>query len=302
MRHFFLIVLFFCSFFKSLPSYELSIAAIFRNEAPYFKEWIEYHRMVGVEHFWLYNDTSQDNWLEVLQPYISEGVVEIIDWPVPDFLQFIHYQVYAYRDALKRAKGQTTWLALIDIDEFLLPKDEATVTDCLKVHFADAAAIYVNWRHFGTNGVYLKEYEPLLFRLTACNNKLHSTNGVGKTIVRPDCTNAEDLWNPHHCVLEAPNAYYDGDGKYIGSGYEPALDGKGHTNVLQLNHYKMRDENYFRNVRLTRPGIEEWLLWEHYNAFNLEQDTTIIDFIMLKHPMMFEKFWKPFTLNPTETQ
>ncbi|KIC71464.1 hypothetical protein DB44_DM00010, partial [Candidatus Protochlamydia amoebophila] len=31
--------------------YDLSVCAIFKNEAPYLKEWIEYHRLIGVKHF-----------------------------------------------------------------------------------------------------------------------------------------------------------------------------------------------------------------------------------------------------------
>lgn len=29
--------------------YYFSLCAIFKNEAPYFREWIEYHRMLGVD-------------------------------------------------------------------------------------------------------------------------------------------------------------------------------------------------------------------------------------------------------------
>ncbi len=50
-------------------SYYLSIGAIFNDEADYLKEWIEYHRLAGpVEHFYLYNNNSQDHYLDVLQP------------------------------------------------------------------------------------------------------------------------------------------------------------------------------------------------------------------------------------------
>ncbi len=64
---------------SQLIGYELGIASQFRDEAPYLKEWVEYHRMVGVDHFWLYNNSSIDNWEEVLQPYIDEGLVEVFD-------------------------------------------------------------------------------------------------------------------------------------------------------------------------------------------------------------------------------
>ena len=48
---------------------------MFRNEAAYLKEWIEYHHLAGVEHFWLYNNNSTDQWQDVLQPYIDWGIV-----------------------------------------------------------------------------------------------------------------------------------------------------------------------------------------------------------------------------------
>jgi hypothetical protein len=31
----------------------LAITAIFQNEAPYLKEWIEFHLLMGAEHFYL---------------------------------------------------------------------------------------------------------------------------------------------------------------------------------------------------------------------------------------------------------
>ena len=49
----------------------LSIAAIYRDEGPYLREWIEFHRLVGVERFFLYNNRSTDDHLEVLAPYID---------------------------------------------------------------------------------------------------------------------------------------------------------------------------------------------------------------------------------------
>ena len=36
---------------KRYTKYQVSICAIFKDEAPYIKEWIEFHKIVGVEHF-----------------------------------------------------------------------------------------------------------------------------------------------------------------------------------------------------------------------------------------------------------
>ena len=42
------------SFIKK--KYYCSICAIFRDEGTYLKEWIEYHRIIGIDHFYLYNN------------------------------------------------------------------------------------------------------------------------------------------------------------------------------------------------------------------------------------------------------
>ena len=44
----------------------LSICAVYRDEAPYLREWVEFHRLVGVERFFLYNNDSVDEHREVL--------------------------------------------------------------------------------------------------------------------------------------------------------------------------------------------------------------------------------------------
>src|SRR4051794_11337491 len=51
--------------------YDFTVCAIFQNEAKYLKEWIEYHRLVGAQHFYLYNNRSTDHYMDILQPYID---------------------------------------------------------------------------------------------------------------------------------------------------------------------------------------------------------------------------------------
>jgi hypothetical protein len=278
-----------------MHAYELSITAMFQNEGPYLKEWIEYHRMVGVEHFWLYNDASTDDWREVLEPYIAEGIVEVVDRPSGTLLNFISTQQSASIDALKKAKGITTWLALIDLDEFLLPENESTVTECLTNHFANASAVYVNWFHFGTGGINLNQGESILFGLTACGEELHPQNSTGKSIVRPDHVNVDAAWNIHHFVLQQGH-YCDGDTNPLSFvGLDLNLSGKPHNQFIRLNHYYTRDEYFFNNVKLQRTrgiGVSESLVMNHYSDFNQCKDEKIIHFIQQKHPDMFEKFWR----------
>jgi hypothetical protein len=288
---------FFIGLFSHLGAYELAIAAMFKNEAPYLKEWVEYHRLVGVDHFWLYNDTSSDNWEEVLQPYIQEGLVEVIDWSnkhAPD-KSWIPAQIEAYVDAFRRAKLQVTWVAPIDIDEFLVPMKEQTVTECLQKHFSHAKAVYVNWRNFGTSGVTIPTSEPILFQLTDCSLKGHSDNSVGKSILRPACVLLSGQYYPHHFFLLNNDPYADGEGNpmYFQGTILPT-DGRHKDCFLRINHYVLRDESCYKTKRLARAtGADREMLLEHYKSFSLMRDFAITRLIR-KHQVEFEKIWRPF--------
>lgn len=120
--------------------YNLSICAIFKNEAKYLKEWIEYHRLFGVDHFYLYNIGSRDSFYTVLKPYIKDGIVTLINWPEALKDQndsnadkwALSTQIPAYENAVNFiARDETKWLVLLDIDEFLVcPKEN--IKDLLK--------------------------------------------------------------------------------------------------------------------------------------------------------------------------
>ena len=89
---------------KRTLKYKVSICAIFKNEAKYLREWIEFHKIVGVEHFYLYNNFSTDDYLSVLTPYIDSGLVTLIDWPV------MQGQMSAYRDCVEKIQNETQWI------------------------------------------------------------------------------------------------------------------------------------------------------------------------------------------------
>ena len=100
-----LIALFLCMS-QSLPAatYKLALCAIFQNDAPFLQEWIEFHKLQGVEHFYLYNNRSQDEFKEVLAPYVESGEVTLVEWPFTypenDHSQWIRIQSSAYMDCV----------------------------------------------------------------------------------------------------------------------------------------------------------------------------------------------------------
>lgn len=273
LRMFFLLIT--CT---SLSAYELSILAMFRDESRYLKEWVEYHRLVGVEHFFLYNDHSVDNWQEVLKDYIDEGLVEVIDWLSDGDTYGYTRQPAIYRDGIQRAMGKTKWLAIIDIDEFVVPMKEQTITECINKYYPDADAIYINWRNFGTGGITVPEGQSILYHLTACSLSNHSDNKVGKCIIKPEVIVTETLWTPHHFDLIPGLQYFNGNGKPIAKIDGNSEFGQIHCDkFLRINHYVMRDEFFFWNYRHPRQlkigNID--VLMEHYESFSISKDMAI---------------------------
>ena len=91
-----------------------SISSTMKNEGQYLEEWIEFHRLVGCEHFILYDNDSTDDTVEILQKYVDSNIVTLIPWP--KFCLTYSLQMLAYSHALHLMAGRTRWLGFIDID------------------------------------------------------------------------------------------------------------------------------------------------------------------------------------------
>lgn len=131
------------------PPVYLSICAIYRDEAPYLAEWVEFHKLVGFERIYLFNNLSSDDHREVLAPYVEEGTVVVEDWPGdrPDFPA----QAKCNFHCVETHRHETRWLAFIDLDEFLFSPTGRPVPEMLG-EFESAAALWVSRPHFGTSG------------------------------------------------------------------------------------------------------------------------------------------------------
>lgn len=222
----------------ALPKkYNLSIGAIFKNEAPWFKEWIEYHKLVGVDHFYLYNNGSTDNYLEVLDPYIKSGSVTLVDWPDRDREKWgneVHMwvkttQLSAYEDVLKvRALNETKWIALIDIDEFMVPIKAKSMTEVLNNH-QEAPGISLLWHVFGTSYVTALPKNTLLIEVLDMTAPPDSPfhHICRKVVLKPEAYESFSL-PPHNVICKNGEK-------------EDALN----KNEAQLNHYMNRTMEYF---------------------------------------------------------
>lgn len=134
---------------KNLFPYDLAVVAIMKNEAPYIKEWLDYHLLAGVKHFFLYDNESSDNLKEVLQPYLEKGLV------TKTVTSIWNSGIPAYNDAVEKFKFFCRYILFLDLDEFVLPKDNRSIVEVLDEIFAldsNAGGVLFNWHCFGSNG------------------------------------------------------------------------------------------------------------------------------------------------------
>jgi hypothetical protein len=136
--------------------YKISLCTIFRNEGSYLKEWIEYHKIIGVEHFYLYNNFSIDDYREVLQPYIKDGFVTLIDWIIPQG------QMSAYSDCVSKYSAETQWIGFIDLDEFVVPNKFDNIYQFLSKFEKNRPIVIIYWKYFGSSGKIQRDLNGLV--------------------------------------------------------------------------------------------------------------------------------------------
>lgn len=220
------------------PKVYLSIVAILKNEAPYIKEWIEYHKIVGVERFYLYDNDSTDNVREVLQSYIDSGIVcyHKVSGSV--------VQNKVYRDAIYKYKDQTRWMAAIDLDEFIVPIEKDNLPNLLS-DYEQYPGLCVNWCMFDSNGFDNppKENGGLV---TANYLRVYADEGCKvnrhvKTIFDPK--RVVSMNNPHFC-------YYKDRAYPVNEKFEkikgPFSD-KHVSSKIVINHYFCKSKTEYIN-------------------------------------------------------
>ena len=146
--------------------YEIGFCTIFKDESPFLKEWLDYHLLIGVEHFYLYNNNSSDNYLEILTPYIDKGIVTLIEWPETPG------QLSAYKHWLTNYKDEVKWVSFLDVDEFYCPIKDINLKDWIK-KYEKYPVLLVYWRFFGASSkIEHDDNSFVIEQYTSCEKKL----------------------------------------------------------------------------------------------------------------------------------
>ena len=253
--------------------YELAIVSISKNEGPYLIEWIEFHRLVGVEKFYFYDNESQDNTKEILKPYTENGIVEY------RLVKGIGKQLDAYNDAIHLHKDECRWMAFIDMDEYLMPSVPfkpiyKIVDEIVYAAGKGAAGVGVNWAIYGTSCL-TKRPDGLItenYKLRAENE--YYLNFHIKCIANPRLITT--YISPHYPIY-IRGAYT------VKEAYGTRIIGWGANHIiyknLRINHYYTKSEEEYEAKRARglgdRAGNYDDAHFEKYNKndvldFNME--------------------------------
>lgn len=219
----------------------LVFTAICKNEAKNLPEWIEFHKLVGVEHFYIYDNGSTDNTMEVLDSYIKDGIVTYIKY------EGKKKQIPAYNDAVKRFKNETKWMGFIDIDEYVIPISVDKISSFLK-NFEGESGVFFNWVFYGDNDQKKREKGLIIERFTKHSAKMDS---CGKLIVNPRCVSFMFV---HVSYYKNNETSSDVCHNKLVFNYNP-LPGDCHTNakamnIARINHYYFKsEEEWFSKIR-----------------------------------------------------
>ncbi len=274
---------------------KLSFVAIVKNEGPYIIEWIEFHRLVGVDKFYIYDNEGTDNLKELLKPYIESGIV------VYQYSPGKNMQNIVYTDAIEKYKNETKYMGFIDIDEFVVPCEEESLSDIVDDILnknEGAAGVAINWRMFGSNG-YEKKPEGLVienYKYRAEDN--FDANKHIKTICNP--RRVIGFQSPHYPIYHKGYHSIDEDGNII----KGPFNFYGKCKRMQINHYftKSKIEYILKALRgkadnHSLRGMDDFVKHDRNNTYDglIEK---YIPFVKKKYDQVMSEF--PALFNYTE--
>ncbi len=227
--------------------YHIAACQIFKDEAPYLREWIEYHLLIGIEHFYFYDNNSSDGYEEVLQPYIDREIVTLIKWPEK------HAQVKAYEDCIRRFGKESDWIGFLDVDEFVVPVAKKSFPRFLD-GFSRRPAVLLYWRFFGSGGMIDRDRKGLVTEdFVVASEKLYTK---GKCFYNTHYDYLWDdprngtmfhmLWTKVHGIAIPPTDIF---GRFLFENYNPASRKE---IPVQLNHYAVK--SFFEHREKDKKG------------------------------------------------
>lgn len=233
----------------------LSLCLICKDENDYLPEWLDYHILMGVERFYIYDNESKIGIRQTLKEYVDTGRVVVMDYPGHKV------QLYAYDHCLRVYGQNTFWMGFIDTDEFFVPRTALDLRTFLRDYEAHAG-LAVSSVFFGSSGHAVR---PPGGQISSYTKRVHPSfkeNEFIKSIVQPRLTALPN--SPHDFVYRLGNWCVNENLTRVDDQRFPHSAEK-----IQLNHYFCRSQEEIE-LKLQRGGGARKKPWarERFTAVN----------------------------------
>ena len=214
--------------------YKLSVGAIFKNEAHSIKEWIEHYIFHGVDHFYLIDDSSSDDY--DIEPYMDK-----ITLYKDNFDYYLGRQRDMYNKYILPHIKESEWLLICDLDEYMWCPNEINMTKTLDI-CKNIGQIQVEHTIFGSNN-YVKQPKSIVSNFTK-RSKEQPTRSYGNRKYFVNSAFEFNSLNVHHATFVDKN---DELNKFL------LLN-----DYFILNHYCCQSKEFWNNVKCTRGDCDNY--------------------------------------------
>ena len=173
---------------------KIAICLIIKDENEYLQEWLDYHRSIGIDHFFIYDNESKI-------PVKSDDDITVTLWTDNNHAS----QCRAYLDCCKK-HSDYDYIAFIDTDEFIIMKDYTNLKDYIQNLPVKFDGFGLSWRFYGQPKLYFEERKPMVDYIY-----YHEDKHI-KSIVNPK--KVVNFLTPHNARLTS-GAYIDELGNRI---------------------------------------------------------------------------------------
>jgi hypothetical protein len=134
---------------------KIGICLIIKDENDYLEEWLDHHRAIGIDHFFIYDNKSI---VPINNTIINHKDVTIKIWTDDN----LNTQSRAYEDCCKN-NSDFDYIAFIDTDEFIILNGfNNNIKDYLKSFDVAFDALAMSWRNYGQPKPYFVEKKSMV--------------------------------------------------------------------------------------------------------------------------------------------
>ena len=219
-----------------MKKYYLSACVLIRTINPFMlAELLLYHRLIGVEHFYIFDNRSIYDLSYILKAmndvslYICDG---------ENSQESVLISVYNY--CLNRCRDETEYLVFIDDDEFINFNDKyQSIPEIIK-EFKEPDALMMNWLFMGCGNYRVRPFDKLMIESNTFSAKSFDkqTKGIYKT------SSVLKFSSPHFGDFNEGARIIDGSGKVCP--YPKGFHILTEFPVIWEHHYFIQSRNEFR--------------------------------------------------------